>query len=154
MKRVVQGDTGEDSIYVMAVAFRSRLLLLLSRLVILLLCNNYGNKKKKEKHCFMSRVKRYDRNQEVPTSTNGESGSGNKAQSNTQSRRHAKIIGCSTCTPMACAIAPTANGTEDAPDAPIAEQIPTAGTCNDFGRTVVRLTIIAGNKGPRKKPAG
>lgn len=53
---------------------------------------------------------------------------------------------------MACAIAPTANGTEDAPDAPIAEQIPTAGTCNDFGRTVVRLTIIAGNNGPRKKP--
>lgn len=67
-------------------------------------------------------------------------------------RRHAKMMGCKTCTPFACAIAPTAKGTIDAPDDPIAEQMPTAGTCNDFGRRVVRQTITPGNIGPRKNP--
>lgn len=44
------------------------------------------------------------------------------------------------------------NGTIDAPEAPIAEQMPMALTCIDLGSSRERHIITHGNSGPRKKP--
>ena len=94
--------------------------------------------------------------------------------------RSVKIIGCKVCTPLACAIAPTAkgnlqqkcyekfqhHGTRDepgrcdkrswtytaAPPPPTAELKPIAATCRFEGNSFVAAIMVDGNKGPMKNP--
>ncbi len=65
----------------------------------------------------------------------------------------ANTIGISTQTPLACAIAPTANGKIVAPAAPNAAAKPMPPTCRCFGRSFVAATTAAGKRGPMKKPS-
>jgi len=60
--------------------------------------------------------------------------------------------GCNTCTPLACAMAPTTNGKTHAPPLPNAAAKPMAPTCRCLGRSFVAATTAAGKRGPRKKP--
>lgn len=61
-------------------------------------------------------------------------------------------MGRSTTTPLAWAIALIMKGTMDAPEAPMAEQTPTAGTRMFLGSRRVKHTMAPGNMGPRKNP--
>lgn len=66
--------------------------------------------------------------------------------------RNARMIGWRTWTPLACAMAPTANGRTAAPPPPNAAAKPMALTCRFLGSSFVATTMAAGNKGPRKNP--
>ena len=77
---------------------------------------------------------------------------GRMVQTVRQRARQATIMGCNTVTPSASAIAPTAKGTIEAPDAPTAAHIPIAVIWIDLGVSFDMHIIAAGNNGPRKKP--
>ena len=62
------------------------------------------------------------------------------------------ITGCNTSTPLACAIAPIANGNTAPPIPPSAVANPIELTCKWFGRSFKTITTPAGNNGPREKP--
>lgn len=61
--------------------------------------------------------------------------------------------GISTQKPLACAMAPTANGNKQAPEAPNAIAKPMLDTCRCGGRRRAAATTAAGNNGPKKKPS-
>jgi len=66
---------------------------------------------------------------------------------------NASTIGISTCTPLALAIAPTAKGRIQAPEAPKAAAKPMPATWRWAGRSFVAATTAAGKSGPRRKPS-
>jgi hypothetical protein len=66
--------------------------------------------------------------------------------------RKVRIIGCSTASPLAGAIAPTINGIMDAPEALTAEQTPTAGTRILAGSRLDSHGITQGKIGPKTNP--
>lgn len=78
---------------------------------------------------------------------------GRHAQISPSTTSAASTIGINTCTPFACAIAPTAKGSVVAPVAPNAAANPIDDTCRSLGSSFVAATTAAGKKGPRKKPA-
>lgn len=77
---------------------------------------------------------------------------GKPNQSNKINTKSARIIGCKTCTPLACANAPTAKGKIAPPLPPKAAAKPMADTCKCLGSNLVITTTAAGNSGPKKKP--
>lgn len=78
---------------------------------------------------------------------------GNRLQIPASTTNIANTIGISTQTPLACAIAPTANGKIVAPAAPNAAANPMPPTCRCLGRSFVAATTAAGKRGPIKKPS-
>lgn len=78
---------------------------------------------------------------------------GNVAHTRPSSTNIPNTAGMSTQKPLACAIAPTANGGTQAPDAPNAIANPMLETCRCGGKRRAAATTAAGNKGPRKKPS-
>lgn len=63
-----------------------------------------------------------------------------------------RINGWRTFTPLAWAIAPTANGSTAAPPPPNAAANPIELTCRCRGRSLVVIITTAGKRGPRKNP--
>lgn len=78
---------------------------------------------------------------------------GNRLQIPASTTNIANTIGISTQTPLACAIAPTANGKIVAPAAPNAAANPMPPTCRCLGRSFVAATTAAGKRGPMKNPS-